>query len=484
LIFPNAIAWVNWRLRGNLMRHLVVTGVYFAVVVAGICLTMILDRGGFRSSTLSGWVNLLTGVQVFLLFYYGGVSITRAIRRDISGKLLDSHRLMPLSPAGAVLGYLIGPTIIAMEFALVNFIVGGVCVAETTGDVPAWLVTNGAIACTAVLLWTMMACSAFIAQNTSVLMVAVMVIALPLGTGLYPYFAPLQVIACPLTAGVFDSRHSSDLQRMIPVGVMMQVIFAAIFFRAAVRRYQRDDVPALGTLLSFLLLGQWALCCVIGVVYSEKLVIRSFDMTPERGVLVVISLVSAMLIALAAISAAARTTADWLRTAAALGRSPGRKPVNPAFLAVLAGLIICTISLAGLPDWLHHRRSLLNTKTLLFTFQVFIIVASFLLSISYLLRILYRAGRNPLGVVIPWMLLTWLLPLLANVQGYDRHGNPPFLAMISPPAAIVELWRTGHSDLYIWFGIISQFALMVCTAILFYSTQRKLVQRPLEPALV
>jgi hypothetical protein len=192
-----------------------------------------------------------------------------------------------------------------------------------------------------------------------------------------------------------------------------------------------------------------------------------------------------MLIALVSVSSAAKASAEWLRTAAATGQTPKRRPIPPTILAFFAALIICTLAMAGRPQWFYHysMRHPFSRKSLLFTLQVFVVVACFLLSVSFLLRLAYRSARNPLMPIGVWIFLTWLLPLFAAIHD-DSRSDPAALSFLSPPAILAEMWRDDPHAFLIHFGLAGQIILTLATAVLFYATQRKLVRRPLEPALV
>jgi hypothetical protein len=462
----------------------VTVGVYVTLLGAGLALTFILNPHERPAMIFRMWSFLLLVVQGALLIYFSGAAITQAIRRDTDRKIIDSHRLMPLSPRGAVLGYLVGPSITAMEFAAVNFLVGTLCVAESTGNVWRWIFGNVAILCLAVLLWTIMACASFLGKNLGILSVVGMAIAAPAAPAIYSYVAPVRVLAAPLVASVFDPLMSSPvLETMAPVGLVVQGLFALIFFCAAVRRYRQDDVPALHTPLAFYLLGTWVMASVIGVVFGEVFAVRGLEyMDANPGTLGVVSIVVSMGIALLAVSAAARVSTEWVRTTLAIGKAQTRRPVNPSVLAILAAAIICTVAMAGLPEWMGHVRSMYEARVWILTMMVFCIAGCFLLSMSYLLRVFYRAGTNPLVIILGWVFLTWALPEAGHVFGY-RHGYPPVVTLISPPSLLAEMWRSKHRVRDIEVGIIGQFALLAVTAMLFHMSERKIRQRRVVASL-
>lgn len=70
---------------------------------------------------------LLTGLialQGMLFFFYGLFSIAAGVKGDLNGGMIESHRLMPISAGGAVMGYLLGAPVQAYALFLVNFCLG------------------------------------------------------------------------------------------------------------------------------------------------------------------------------------------------------------------------------------------------------------------------------------------------------------------------------------------------------------------------
>ncbi len=63
---------------------------------------------------------LLMALQGFGLLLVGGGRVAGAVRTDLSGNMIESHRLMPVSSANAVFGYLLGPTTPVLAFAVLN----------------------------------------------------------------------------------------------------------------------------------------------------------------------------------------------------------------------------------------------------------------------------------------------------------------------------------------------------------------------------
>src|SRR5437868_4716204 len=97
----NPIAWAIFQSRGGWKNTFVFTGGYAALVVGGIMLTAI--NSDMVSMVYSRWTTILLGIQSLILLAYAPTRVSSTIRQDLVGKMIESHRLMPCSPVGAVM---------------------------------------------------------------------------------------------------------------------------------------------------------------------------------------------------------------------------------------------------------------------------------------------------------------------------------------------------------------------------------------------
>ena len=142
------------------------------------------------------------------------MAITQAIRRDVDRKIIDSHRLMPLSPAGAMLGYLIGPSITGLKFAGVNFLVGMLGARRNRrgmfrgGSLATWRLRAWRCCCgrswRAPVSW---------GKNLGILSVVGLAVAGPAAPAIYSFVVPIKVLAAPLMASLFDPHPSVVMER-------------------------------------------------------------------------------------------------------------------------------------------------------------------------------------------------------------------------------------------------------------------------------
>jgi hypothetical protein len=105
-----AIGWVHFRMRGGARMLLVTTIGYAAVIVAAIGLFLAADAGGVGgpAQVMYGWSVGLLVIQTAVLLLYGGSRIGASIRSDLTTRMIESHRLMPVGRVPAVLSYLLG----------------------------------------------------------------------------------------------------------------------------------------------------------------------------------------------------------------------------------------------------------------------------------------------------------------------------------------------------------------------------------------
>src|SRR6185503_14151003 len=112
MFFNNAITWANARLRGGWKGYVGITGAY-AMVIA-LVFIYISRMGAVGTAGPLALCTLLFFINLVILLFLGCTTIGNAIRRDITSGLIASHRLMPVSPAAAVIGYIIGPAALAL----------------------------------------------------------------------------------------------------------------------------------------------------------------------------------------------------------------------------------------------------------------------------------------------------------------------------------------------------------------------------------
>src|SRR5262245_20855672 len=106
MITNNSLVYSQFHIRGGLKSAVGAAGVYTLALTTTIWLAHRGDPRGFGN--LSRWMTGLMVFQTGILLLYAGSRIAMAIRMDLNGKMIESHRLMPMSSAEAIWGYMLG----------------------------------------------------------------------------------------------------------------------------------------------------------------------------------------------------------------------------------------------------------------------------------------------------------------------------------------------------------------------------------------
>ncbi|MFQ5592350.1 MAG: hypothetical protein ACE5HE_14405, partial [Phycisphaerae bacterium] len=152
--FPTAIIRVQYHLLGGRRRLLAIACICLAALVAGtMALRQLLWHA--KPAVLAGWIlNGLAAVQIVVVALGGCHAVYRAMLRDHDAKMLESHRLTPMSNLTVVIGYLFGSTIQILVVLAVIALFG--CALTFLGGYPVadWVYGNALLLNSAVTLWS------------------------------------------------------------------------------------------------------------------------------------------------------------------------------------------------------------------------------------------------------------------------------------------------------------------------------------------
>lgn len=465
----NAIGWAQFQLRGGWKNVLATTAAYMVLVGGGI---LLLDRlnASAPAIALAACTRGLLGLQLLILVLFAVTRVSTAIRADLNSKIIESHRLMPVSAGEAILGYLFGSTSQATALAIANVLLGLATTASAGVPVDGWIAANAILFLFAIFLWALSALGGFLFKATWLLMM-LFGMAFWISQGQIAVLIPaVTLLTSPLIGKtVFSARPmSSYASPAYATSILSQLAIGGICLVAAGRKYRRPESPAFGAVPGLMLLGAWVGASAFGIAYWDQLRPEGFgDWDIDRPAQLLGSMFSAMVIALAAFAAGAkRDFENRRRRAAGLDSEPSLWPRLPLTALVATAIIILVLpSTLPEPSTKFHQQCAQSAAVLFL----------FFIAAEYAMRICFRIRLRADFVVGAWLLLISLGPLLGDAVRYTLNndtGNPlSTISACSPIGALVCIWinpEGQHLAIEIWTGIGAQAALVCLLALIYY----------------
>jgi hypothetical protein len=438
--FSNAIGWAQYRLLGGWRNLVSTTGAYALI----LCTLMFAFAHGLHipsSRVYEMFIYLFFVLQVLVVLIYGTSRVSGAIRSDMNSRLIESHRLMPVAPFQAVLGYLFGAPLQAIAVYVVNFVLGAIAISGVGMRQQSWLFSNAILLIFCVFLWTILAFFSFRSNWAFGLFVIGLVAPLISPIQLLALVPGLKVLVSPMIGStIFDLKTGLTIDWAFVFAVAAQVFIGLLYVLAAARRYWRDDEIGFTPIMGLLLLGAWVAVSAVEMLYPLEFRQRGPSMLIMHwpGAFVV-SVLSCMLLAVLPIASA--TKASVIRSPAHVGRW------MPPWLALALSFPIVLAIMRGAPPVPRASWSALLTTA--------VIVAAFLVSARCLLEIIYRLKLWPRRAMFIWLLLIWCVPMMLELirqsflveETTDPNGPPMgILGMCSPIGSLVKIWGDFPQD--------------------------------------
>ena len=477
----NPIAWGQFHLRGGWKSFWSVTLGYTAVVGAGMLLIVRLSDS--RPGSLQGLKTALTALQAGILVIFTGTRVSTAVRQDQASRMIESHRLMPISPGQAVLGYLVGPTIQPLAICAANVLLGmGLC--RVTGTpLVLWLTVNAVLLLFALFAMTLAGFASFTGRPGAV---AAGWIAAFLGMLNFmtvgSILPAVNVLATPvLGSTIFDMRvEGADAVAVYAPSTVFQMLIAGVCFAGACRRYRRDDRPALGWDLGLALLAAWVATSGYGIALwddFEPTVMRGRAV--DAGVQFLGSTVAAMLLALVPLAGSAWQSADWEGRRALGDPTLGRRPLPPPLVAFAAAAI--TLAATGAAPVRDAVEAPLDAVV-----RTGAVLLAFFAATSYAVRVLVLVTPKLLSPLFIWLMLTSLIPIFVDYVRWWFAGAEPDRQMMGvasafgPMGALIQVWTADPAATTP--GIVFQSALAAAAGAAYYLTRPRWGLKPVAEA--
>ncbi len=457
---PISLWRVQYQLLGGHRRMFTIGVVYSALLVLGAFgfRRMMIDE---KLTTVAAWMlNGLAAIQIFVVVLGGCNALYRAMLRDYESKMIESHRLTPMSNIAVVLGYLFGATLQIVALFLANLVFGTALTGLAGFSIPDWICGNLFLLNGAVTLWSMVLLSGmrlakpispapFIIGAAALGNAGVLVLpALGLMLSAYPVVFGFQIITGTVSGAAVEVATVAGIN----------VILTVFWLSAAAAKYRRPDLPALNAGRGLMLL---ALCLVFGtggmVAYaSDRLASVPFSHDPELIVgQWVATMILGLLVALPAIAGAVQCRALIQHGSTLRGWADRVPPVATALIA--AGLICLIMGAIGFPVW----ETLLGDGTGGRLWGVSVAVCALAMLTA---RAVYMGARSvhrkPVIRGTTFLLLLWAIPAVVDfvraqaAADFWKPAGYSWLLGCSPAGTLIATW--AHLPIRIWPGAIVQ----------------------------
>ena len=433
-LITNAIGWAAFQLQGG-WRNIAATAIGYGVIVV-----LGLTAAGQFATVPVGQIMytllmFMLAAQGLWLLLFAPSRIQTAVRRDLTTGMIESHRLMPLSPTRAVLGYLVGPSIQPISLAVMTFFVGCFAASAASVELPRWLIANFLLIELAAFAWVVMGAAAM--TNAQGAFIAVVFILPSVINTRAVHALPGGVLLVPPLVGKTVFEMSGELTRVHLAGFLLHGALGAIFLRAAARKYVRSDDTAFTPLMGLGLLGCWAVSSIVAMRCWDEVrpAAMRWSTRDIDGLTILFTTAAAGLIGMSAV-----TKSVWPKRQADARRWP-RRAVMPA------GIILAAVTLGLLPAASAGENLWLLPRTQALAYTAIALLATFLCA-TLLAKAFYIHGINAWMPIVAWLALISFGPI-----GYDmvQHAltNPSRdFAMaersdLSPIGMLHAVWRRG-----------------------------------------
>jgi hypothetical protein len=470
LYIDNAISWAQYRVKGGWKMLAGVSVIYALAIIAGITLFYAMATlPQQKVQVLNSWTVGLLLLQTAMLGVFAATRVSAAIRQDVATRRIESHRMMPISPYQAIAGYLFGGSLQLIGLGVVNFVIGCVLCLFTALPMQNWVMSNIILGFFCIVLWALMALSAFVSRAIFWIILVIVVGGAWAGGTLY-MLAPGLLVICSPTMGftIFQFKTGfNDVTTAMFLGFLCQGCLILIFSFAAARKFVRDDALSMPVWSSLAVLLIWASASLFGLAHYDQLQMNVFRMNDvEDSARVTGTLICSILLALVAMASDAwrQIIHDRRRLAGANDRRP---------MPWLINLAACMALIMGVTFWLRpvgaFGQIVIST-----------VVLNFLALMYFLMLALYPKIKRANVLLILFIGVFWLAPLLLDVIYYSvfRPDDQPAIdhfATASPLGVIVNLY-TGSVPKAMFWGILFQALLMLLFALMTFRRRRALAR--------
>ncbi len=282
-----------------------------------------------------------------------------------------------------------------------------------------------------------------------------------------PLLPGLTVITSPLLGrnNIWEMRATFNyLTFAYGAALFSQFFLAMIAFIACTRRYRAPDAIGLNDSLGTFLLLTWVGISGIGIGFFDEFERASWYHEIDYSAQFVATVLSAMLLAIIPLSSSARSILAWKRNGGPSATAP--KLPMPMIIVMFAATAIISSLLAVHPG--HFFTADLNGSAKIVVCETILIIAAYIVTMGLMLRWIHAVFSKPWILVIAWLLLTWIVPLLADMIYHSMHPamdeSLGQISSLSPIGALAMIWSEKSTPVNA--GLIFQMMLIALPALL------------------
>jgi hypothetical protein len=418
----------------------------------------------YRSQPLSVFAavaqNWVAAFQGFVLLLGGCNATYRAMLRDYETRMLESHRLTPMSNVSIPLGYLFGANAQTLTLAVVGFIIGAALGFLGSLPIIAWISGNLMVLCAAVMIWSIVVFSGLrpakpISPSPFVMVTSMLTMGILFVPGAGVFCGTYAVY---LAVGLISGTATFNAPSVLMIaGVSIGLALFWLYLAAV--KYRRPDLPALNGIRGLFLFGVWTIVGTLGLVgfgFVSRRMLGELGMGSIATVQWIATALISMFVALVPISGAVQCRLLIERGTAPRDSTDRMPDMLAAVIAAL--MLLASMSTVGLPIWeelpLSNRLRIgfLSTEASAWLYTAVAVICG-LFTIRGLMVMLYARMKKPVSWLFAFLMLLWVVPVIVDLAlagirtGMERIEDLTLLTGMSPLGMILVTWSGGFVPL-------------------------------------
>lgn len=406
--------------------------------------------------------------QVGLLFLAGPNAIHRAMLRDYESKMIESHRMTPMSNIGVALGYLLGPPLLVMLIFLVTMVFGAFVVQLADADLGKWFGGHALILVSAISVWALVVLMGMRQGkpfSPAPVIVGLSAFSVPLamhpGAG-----AVLGLYAVALAFAACIDKGNLALEAFVALG-FVSLLSSFFWLGLAAVKYRRPDLPVVNAWRGLLLLSLWMILSSIGIAAWDRVVGGLVGPKRDTG-LHLIQWISTMTsgMALGCLVVIATANSSILVRQGRMPRGFSDRvheiPLAFATTLIVVGVLFAATQL-GSPFAVEGRAAARGLTALpgggpWLTSSLAVLSAALTAGALYRLAAARWKVKSPNVLTLVVLLALWALPVVADLI-QAQFVSPPdslrfsVLLATSPGGAIAAAWVPVDVPVYLGLGV-------------------------------